>query len=380
MPDNLRKRRERLAQATDRDLKSKAAGSPPAASRRKKVSRLAKTVFTSQFATLQDAGLPVVRSLRVLQSQMPKGPLRDVTLELAEDVENGASLSEAFSKHPAIFDNLYVNMVRAGEASGALTTIFSRLAEFMEKAAALRRKIKGAMIYPTMVMIIAVLILAFIMIFVIPKFEETFSQLGEKLPGMTQGLIDTSRWMVENWYMLFLVPILIVGGLWATGRTAGGRRFLDRLLLRIPLFGPVIHKSQVAQFARTLGTLGSSGVPLMQSLEICADASGNIIMEEGIHAVRDAVREGEPMARPMAETQLFDEIVVNMVDVGEETGELDRMLMKIADNHEDEVEVRVGSMMAVLEPILIVTMAVMVGYIVIALFLPLLKLQESLGK
>jgi type IV pilus assembly protein PilC len=379
MPENLRKRRERLAQATDKEPAAKAVR-VKSSSRRKKVSRQAKTVFTSQFATLQDAGLPVVRSLRVLESQMPKGPLRVVTLELAEDVENGASLSEAFSKHPGIFDNLYVNMVRAGEASGALTIIFSRLAEFMEKAAALRRKIKGAMIYPIIVLTIAMLILGFIMVFVIPKFEETFSQLGEKLPGMTQGLIDLSRWMTVNWYVLFLIPILIVAGFWATARTPGGRRFIDKMLLKLPLFGPVIHKSQVAQFARTLGTLGSSGVPLMQSLDICADASGNVVMKEGIHSVRESVREGEPMARPMAETQLFDEIVVNMVDVGEETGELDRMLMKIADNHEAEVEVRVSSMMSVLEPLLIVTMAVMVGFIVVALFLPLLKLQESLGK
>jgi type IV pilus assembly protein PilC len=236
------------------------------------------------------------------------------------------------------------------------------------------------MIYPIIVLTIAMLILGFIMVFVIPKFEETFSQLGEKLPGMTQGLIDLSRWMTVNWYVLFLIPILIVAGFWATARTPGGRRFIDKMLLKLPLFGPVIHKSQVAQFARTLGTLGSSGVPLMQSLDICADASGNVVMKEGIHSVRESVREGEPMARPMAETQLFDEIVVNMVDVGEETGELDRMLMKIADNHEAEVEVRVSSMMSVLEPLLIVTMAVMVGYIVVALFLPLLKLQESLGK
>lgn len=379
MPENLRKRRERLAEVAEKGSPAKQAGAARRA-RSGRVSRQAKTTFTSQFATLQDAGLPVVRSLRVLEAQMPAGPLRAVTLEVAEDVENGASLSEAFSKHPAIFDNLYCNMVRAGEASGALTTIFGRLAEFMEKAAALRRKIRGAMVYPIIVMVIAMLILGFIMVFVIPKFEETFSQLGEQLPGMTQTLIDTSRWLVDHWYLIILFPVFLVGGIWALGQTGAGRKFFDKLLLRLPLFGAIVQKSQVARFARTLGTLGSSGVPLMQSLEICADASGNVIVRDAINSVRDAVREGEPMARPMAETGLFDEIVVNMVDVGEETGELDRMLMKVADNNEAEVEVRVSSLVSVLEPLLIVSMAVIVGFIVISLFLPLLKLQESLGK
>ena len=381
MPEKLRKRRERLAQASNQKAQAAAAGAPRAKrGRGRKVSRQAKTAFTSQFATLQDAGLPVVRSLKVLEAQMPQGPLKLITNELGEDVENGASLSEAFSKHPGVFDNLYVNMIRAGEASGALTTIFNRLAEFMEKSAAIRRKIKGAMVYPIIVMVIAVLILGFILVFVIPKFEDTFSQLGEELPAMTQNLISVSRWLVDHWYALFLIPLFIVGGIWGIGRTTGGRRFLDKLKLKLPLFGPIVHKAQVAQYARTLGTLGSSGVPLIQSLDICTDAASNVIMEEAVADVREAVQEGEPMARPMAETGMFDEIVVNMVDVGEETGELDRMLMKIADNNEAEVDTRVSTLVSTLEPLLIVTMAGLVGYIVIALFLPLLKLQESLSK
>ncbi|MAG59105.1 MAG: pilus assembly protein PilC [Planctomycetes bacterium] len=381
MPEKLRKRREKLAQATAGQNQPSGAGQAPRRKKRgRKVSRQAKTNFTTQFATLQDAGLPVVRSLRVLEGQMPQGPLRVVTLEIAEDVETGSSLSEAMGKHPAIFDELFVSMVKAGEASGALTTIFNRLAEFMEKADALIRKIRGAMVYPIIVMVIAMSILTFIMIFVVPQFEDTFSQLGGELPALTQGLITTSRWMLEKWWIFIVVPLVLWGIITAIGRTKGGRRYIDGRHLRRPLFGPIVLKSQVSRFARTLGTLSASGVPVMQALEICGEASGNVVVRAAVGDVRDAVREGEPMARPMAETGLFDDIVVNMVDVGEETGELDRMLMKIADNNELEVDHKVGALVAVLEPALIVCMAGIVGFIVIALFLPLLKLQEMLGK
>lgn len=380
MPEKLRKRRERLASAASGRPEGRAGGDGAAKKATKGgVSRQAKVLFTTQFATLQDAGLPVLRSLKVLAGQMPNGPLKAVVEELAEDVETGTPMSEAMGKHPKVFDELYVNMVRAGEASGSLTVIFNRLAEFMEKAEALRRRVKGAMIYPTIVSVVALAILIFIMAFVVPRFEEAFSNLGGELPGITQGLIDTARFMQETWW---LFPILILmgwGGLYAMGRSAGGRRFLDKVKLKVPLLGGVLLEGLVARFARTLGTLSSSGVPLMQALEIVGEASGNAVMREAVEDVQDAVREGEPMARPMGETGMFDDIVVNMVDVGEETGELDRMLMRIADNGETSVDAKVGALVAVLEPLLIVVMALIVGVIVVALFLPLLSIQEQLA-
>lgn len=379
MPDKLRKRREKLASATSSSASTAVAAPAKRKGRGRKVSRTAKTAFTSQLATLQDAGLPIVRSLKVLEGQMPPGPLKVVTLEIAEDVESGASLSEAMAKHPVIFDELYVSMVKAGETSGALTTIFNRLAEFMEKTEALIRKIRGAMVYPIVVLFVAVGILSFIMIRVVPQFEDTFRQLGGELPGMTQWLIDTSRWMVDNFYLLFLIPFVIWGTYKLIDMTAGGRRFFHRRNLRRPLFGDIVLKSYVSRFCRTLATLSASGVPLMQALEICSEATRNVIVKQAIDDVRDAVREGEPMARPMAETGVFDDIVVNMVDVGEETGELDRMLMRVADNNEAEVDTKVGGLVSILEPILIVIMAVIVGFIVIALFLPLLSIREMLG-
>jgi type IV pilus assembly protein PilC len=311
---------------------------------------------------------------------MKEGPMRMAVASLGEEVETGTSLSEAMAKHPGVFDDLYVNMIRAGEASGALTTICNRLATFMEKSDALLRKIRGALIYPIIVLLVAVSILTFIMLFVVPKFEQTFSELGGKLPGMTQFLIDTARWLVDHWYVLVLFPLALWGGFVLIGRTRGGRRAIDRFKLRMWLFGSLSKKAHIARITRTLGTLSSSGVPLMQSLEIVGETSGNVIVKESMDQVRTAVREGESMARPMAETGLFDDIVVNMVDVGEETGELDRMLIRIADNNDAEVDMQVSVLVKVLEPVLIVVMAVIVGFIVIALFLPLLALQEQIGR
>ncbi len=378
MPDKLKQRRERLAQAAQGES---SAAMGPAGSKlsRKKVSREAKTVFTTQLATLQDAGLPVLRSIRVLEGQMEPGPLKSIVGAISEDVEGGASLSDAMAKYPATFDDLYVNMIKAGEASGSLTTICNRLAEFMEKTERLIRRIKGAMMYPLIVMIVAMLIVTFIMLYIIPKFEEAFTQLSVELPGVTKALMTVSRWAVESWYIVLMIPIAIVAICMFVGRTPKGKRFFDQVKLELPLVGPIIKKSQVSRFARTLGTLSSSGVPLMQALDICGDASGNAVVKEGIEAVQAAVKEGEPMARPMGELALFDDIVVNMVDVGEETGELDRMLMKIAENHDLEVDQRIGTLVAFLEPALIVIMAGIVGFIVIALFLPLLKLQEAIS-
>lgn len=380
MPDKLRRRRERLAQASSGDAaEPKAKAAKRSKGRGKKVSREAKTLFTRQMATLLDAGLPVVRSLKVLEAQMAPGPLKDVVGEISEDVEGGSTISESIGKHPGVFDDLYVNMVRAGEASGALVQIFNRLSEFMEKAEALVRKVKGAMIYPVIVTIVAVAILTFVMLFVVPNFERAFADMDMEMPAMTRALIGTSHAVGAYWWLILAVLALLWFGAKAYGRTSGGRRFFDRMKLRLPLFGGINRDTQVVRFSRTLGTLSSSGVPLLSALDIVGDASGNVIVSDGVDQLRAAVEEGETLARPMAETGLFDDMTVNMVDVGEETGELDRMLMRIADNHEVSVDAKVAALAAALEPALIVVMAVIVGFIVVALFVPLLRLQQSMA-
>jgi type IV pilus assembly protein PilC len=385
MPEKLRQRREKLAQASARAETRPtggegAASAPPRRRRKARVSKEAKTQFTVQLATLQDAGMPILRSLRILEGQVAAGPMKDVVGAMAEDVETGTSLSEAMAKFPGVFDDLYVNMVRAGEAGGALTAIFNRLAEYLEKADALVRKIRSAMIYPIIVIVFATAVMIYIMISVVPKFEAAFQALGGKLPAITVALIDISRFLAERFWVIGIAIAAIVVLLVWFGRTTKGRRLLDRLKLKVWVFGPIIADTQVARFSRTLGTLSSSGVERLRSLDIAADAAGNVVYAEGIRKVQDAVREGEPMARPMGETALFDDIVVNMVDVGEETGELDKMLLKIARNKESVVDAKVAGLMSILEPALLIVMGVVVGFIVIALFMPLLSLQQLIAR
>jgi type IV pilus assembly protein PilC len=335
--------------------------------------------FTRQFSVLQDAGLPVLRSLKILEGQMKPGVLKNALIDIVDDVESGMTLSEAFGKHPKCFDRLYVNMVRAGEAGGALEVILRRLAEFKEKAQSLSRRIKGAMVYPCVVISVAVLILSFIMIFIIPKFEKIFADFKMKLPWITDALIATSRWFVKYWYIIPLVPI----GLWLTfklirlNRTGG--YILDKLKLYIPVMGQLIEKSIVARTMRTLGTLISSGVPILEALSIVRETAMNLVFEECYQRVYESIREGETIAQPLKESRLVDDMVVNMVDVGEETGDLDTMLYKIADVYDEEVDVLVESLISLLEPIMIVILGFIVGTIVIALFMPLIGLLEGLS-
>jgi type IV pilus assembly protein PilC len=348
------------------------------------VSQKQLTQFTSQLSTLQDAGLPIVSCLKILEGQLPKGQFKNVLLAVTDDVESGASLSEALAKHPRVFDGLYVNMVRAGEAGGVLDVILARLASFKEKSEKLRRRVKGAATYPIAVLVVIVLILLFIMTSVVPKFEQVFAttKLGkEGLPGPTRVVTAISRWLVQYWWV-FLLSVFTV--FWLVPRiirsTAGGRYFMDALRLRLPIVGPLYRKILVARFSRTFGTLISSGVPILEALEIVKGAVGNAVMERVIGAVHDAIREGESIAEPLGnqKVQIFDDLVVNMIDVGEKTGELDKMLIKVADNYDEEVDVAVGSLTSLLEPILIVFMGGAVFVIVLALFLPLLKIIESL--
>jgi type IV pilus assembly protein PilC len=336
--------------------------------------------FTRQFSTLQDAGLPVLRSLKILEGQMRPGVLKNALMDVVEDVESGSTLSEAFGKHPKCFDRLYVNMVKAGEAGGALETILKRLADFKEKAQSLKRKITGAMVYPVVVILTAVGILTFIMLFIIPKFEKIFKDFNMTLPDLTLALMKTSNWFGHYWYTLPLFPLCFWLMLKLIRLSRAGNYAIDRIYLWIPIIGKLIEKTIVARTTRTLGTLVASGVPILESLSIVRETCTNAVFERMYQRVYESIREGDTIAQPLKESRLVDDMVVNMVDVGEETGDLDSMLYKIADVYDEEVNVMVESLISLLEPLMIVVLGLIIGTIVIALFMPLLKLLEGLSK
>jgi type IV pilus assembly protein PilC len=344
------------------------------------VSSKALCTFTRQFSTLQDAGLPVLRSLKILEHQMKPGVLRNALIDVVDDVEGGSTLSEAFAKHPRCFDRLYVNMVKAGEAGGALEVILKRLADFKEKSQSLKRKIIGAMVYPVVVILVAVLILTFIMLFIIPKFEKIFKDFNMKLPQMTEMLIATSQWFGKYWYVLPLFPLCFWLLIKLIRLNRYGNYALDRVYLWIPIIGALIEKTVVARTTRTLGTLVASGVPILEALSIVRETSSNAVFERMYTRVYESIREGDTIAQPLKESRLVDDMVVNMIDVGEETGDLDTMLYKIADVYDEEVSVLVESLISLLEPLMIVVLGLIIGGIVIALFLPLIKLLEGLSK
>lgn len=344
------------------------------------------TSFTRQLSTLQDAGLPLLRSLQILEQQQKPGAMKTVLIGVCEEVEGGASLSEAMSKFPKAFDKLYTKMVNAGEIGGVLDLILQRLAEFMEKAEKLKRKIKGAMVYPIAVIIIAALILTFIMWFIIPKFEEIFKDFGVKLPILTTFLMEGSRWVagtnpgqsVPGAFIVLPSPIIFFFA-WKLIRASGpGKAITDWMMLRIPIFGSMLRKTAIARFTRTLGTLIGAGVPILEAIKITAETSGNYVYEKALTKVHDSIREGESFATPLRESKTCDALVVNMIDVGEETGEMDKMLLKIADNYDEEVDVAVASLVSLLEPLMVVVLGGIVGTIVVAMFLPLVSMIQSL--
>ncbi|MCS6850722.1 MAG: type II secretion system F family protein [Gemmataceae bacterium] len=344
------------------------------------VSAKALTTFTRQFSTLQDAGLPVLRSLKILEHQMKPGVLKNALIDVVDDVESGSTLSEAFSKHPKCFDRLYVNMVKAGEAGGALETILQRLADFKEKSQTLKRKIIGAMVYPVVVILVAIAILMFIMIAIIPKFKKIFEDFKMKLPWATEMLIGISDWFMKYWYVIPAVPL----GFWLVVKlirlSKTGAFIIDRIKLWIPVMGKLIEKTIVARTMRTLGTLVGSGVPILESLSIVRETCTNLVFERCFQRIYESIREGDTIAQPLKESRLVDDMVVNMIDVGEETGDLDTMLYKIADFYDEEVDTLVKGLISLLEPLMIVVLGFIIGGIVIALFLPLIKLLEGLSK
>ncbi len=346
-------------------------------------------IFTRQLATLIDSGLPLLRGLTVLAKQEPNPVLKGTIGALADSVQSGSTFSEALAQHPKIFNKLYVNMVKAGELGGVLEVVLVRLAEYQEKAHKLKNKIVSAMVYPVIVMFIAVAILVFLMLFIVPKFESMFSELGKdaELPMISQIVFGTSKFflradvaMIPNvvWVFLVIGIIFFFFNMW--GKTKGGRRNIDSLKLKLPIFGDIQRKSAIARFSRTLGTLVTSGVPILQALNITRDTAGNVIVSDAIEKVHEAVKEGESIVTPLqAAGNVFPNMVISMVDVGEETGQLPEMLLKVADVYDDEVDNAVTALTSILEPIMIVVLALVVGAVVFALFLPLIKIISEMG-
>ena len=368
------------------------------------------TTFTRQLSILQDAGLPILRSLRILENQAKPGTLKNGLIDVCDEIEGGASLSEAMAKAPKAFDRLYVNMIKAGEAGGALETILQRLAEFQERSQTLRRKVKGALVYPIVVVLFAVAILCFIMVKIVPEFEKIFVDFGATLPPVTQVLITVSNIIAHWWFLLPAIPIAIWLFVKLICRFKPGRYGFDLFLLKMPIFGQLVEKNIVARTTRTLGTLVASGVPILEALYITRETAGNYVFENLFGKVHEAIREGETIAQPLKDNarpgfhpvalffwfffiagpvgmllyvlkmnqKIIDDMVVNMVDVGEETGELDTMLYKVADTYDEEVSVLTDALMSLMEPLLIIVLGLAVGFIVVALFMPLISLIQNL--
>lgn len=341
------------------------------------------TQFTRQLSTLQDAGLPILRSIRILEGQARPGLLKNALQTVAEDVEGGSTLSEAMARSPRVFNRLYTNMVAAGEAGGVLDVILQRLADFLEKSQRLKSKVIGAMIYPVVVISIAATITLLIVIFLVPQFRDIFIDFGVKdLPWMTEMLVQFSNWLLSGsppgWLVIVLSPVIILLLYKLIRQARIGRVIVDSIWIRIPVMGQIISKSSIARWTRTLGTLISAGVPILEALKITRDTTGNEIYASALNQVHDAIREGDSFANPLRATKTVDAIVVNMVDVGEETGELDKMLYKVADNYDDEVDTLVGSLISLLEPVLVVVLGGIVGFIVISLYMPMIHLIQGL--
>ncbi|MDY0146111.1 MAG: type II secretion system F family protein [Kiritimatiellia bacterium] len=337
--------------------------------------------FTRQLSTLVNAGLPLMRAMRVLQRQEKNPALRDAVSQMAESIESGSTFAEALAAHPKIFDRLFVNMVKAGEIGGVLDVVLSRLAEFQEKAEKIKGKVKSAMTYPIVVLIMALGILTFLMMFIVPKFADIFSDLmgGKGMPMLTQFVMNASSMMVHRLPFMLIIIVALVVVIKLLAKTNAGRYALDKFKLKAPVFGSLISKNSISRFTRTLGTLMSSGVPVLQALNIVKETVGNEVISKAVAMVHDAVKEGENMAPPIASSKVFPPMVVSMVEVGEETGALPDMLNKIADSYDDDVDNAVAAMTSIIEPILIIFLAVVVGTIVIALFLPLVSIIGGLS-
>lgn len=338
-------------------------------------------VFTRQLSTMIDAGLPLVRSLEVIREQQPNPVFKDIIGKVKEDVEGGATFADALEKHPKAFDTLYSNLARAGESGGVLDVVLQRLAVYLEKVEGIKRRVKGAMIYPAVVISVAIIVLAVIMIFVVPTFAELFKDLGTTLPSLTQVIVNVSDWLQSNIiYILIAIVIMVMSVSALYRKSLKARRLFDGFLLKVWLVGTLILKTVIARFCRTLATLTAGGLPILDGLEITAKASGNVVVEEAILDARKSVSEGQLLAEPLAtRPKIFPPMVVQMISVGEQTGNLDDMLNKIADFYEDEVDVAVAALMSALEPAMIFFLGCTVGIIVVAMYLPMFKLVATMA-
>lgn len=336
--------------------------------------------FTRLFATMIDAGLPIVQCLDILQGQTDNKFFANILRDIKSSVEQGATFSDSLRRHPKVFDHLYVNLVQAGEVGGILDTILNRLAVYIEKAMKLRRQVRGAMVYPSIVLVVFVGVLSILLMFVIPGFQNMFKDFGAKdeLPALTQGVMAVSAFFVSHFVVFFLTLTGIVVGFGYANRTPRGKKIIHRALLRMPVLGPVLRKIAVARFTRTLGTLLSSGVPILDAMEIVARTAGNVIVEEAILYARLKISEGKNMAEPLLQTNVFPPMVVQMVGVGEQTGALDTMLNKIADFYEEEVDVAVAAMTSLIEPVMMVGIGGTVGVVLIAMYLPIFSLAGKI--
>jgi type IV pilus assembly protein PilC len=367
VPEKIREKGRGLS----REIKLPSFGSP--------VKQRDIVVFTRQFATMIDAGLPLVQCLDILQAQNDNKQFRDAIRDVKEQVESGATFAASLKRHPKIFSDLYCNMVAAGEVGGILDTILNRLAAYMEKIVKLKSKIKGAMIYPACIIAAAVLVTGILLVYVIPVFAELFHSFGQALPAPTQFVINLSGFTIAYFWYIVVAIVGAIGGVVVTYRTEQGQVLIDRLMLRVPIFGDLIRKTAIARFSRTLGTLVSSGVPILDALTITGRTAGNKIVEAAIYATRSSISEGKTIAEPLIASKVFPPMVCQMIAVGETTGSLDAMLQKIADFYEDEVDNAVANLTALMEPMVILFLGTVIGGLVISMYLPIFKLGSVLG-
>jgi type IV pilus assembly protein PilC len=346
--------------------------------RRQRITTKDVVIFTRQFATMIDAGLPLVQGLEILASQQTNRSFKGVLLDVKETVEGGSTFADALKRHPKVFDELYVNLVAAGEIGGILDTILNRLSIHMEKVQALKKKVKGAMVYPILVLIVAVAVVTILLLFVIPIFDDMFSEFGKELPAFTMMVIDLSNWL-KKWILVVAVGVgAFIYGFRRVYKTDKGKRVIDNALLKAPLIGDLIRKVSVARFTRTLGTLISSGVPILDGLDIVARAAGNRTIQMAIESTRKSIAEGKNIAEPLAETGVFPPMVVQMISVGESTGALDAMLEKIADFYDQEVDAAVDALTSLLEPMLMIVLGGIIGALVIAMYLPIFTMAAAI--
>ncbi len=344
-----------------------------------KVTNKDLVIFTRQFSTMIDAGLPLVQGLNILADQAENPKFRSILKQITKDVEGGSTLAEAMKKHPKVFNELFVNLIAAGEVGGILDTILQRLATFIEKAAELKSKIKGALTYPIVVVCIAFIVIAVILIFVIPVFQDMFASFGSALPAPTQLVVNMSDFMKGNIHWVILGIVVLAFAFKQYRNTKGGRKTTDNIALRLPIFGDLLKKTAVARFTRTLGTMLASGVPILDSLEIVAKTAGNVIIEEIIYEVRGSIAEGQTIAEPLSENDIFPGMVIQMISVGEATGALDTMLEKIADFYDKEVDAAVDALTSMLEPLLMLFLGGAIGGLVVAMYLPIFSMAGAVG-